>query len=372
MNNIEDYEENIDGYLSPDNGDNNQELLELVSLILKKNGVDSITSSVFTDRHIDAKINTIIENEGFNENIEQAIIDFWEDSFYNEKDKFIANFISDFHYSILEKYTDDYVSTLNNKITEAFNNIVNYIFRLNSGLDQNELATSIIIDRKADSINELQQILTPYCSILLLSDNTGTLYIMVSIDYEIEELLDISLMSLFLRNIFKFTDGDISPYLIVAGLNIDCQSEFIKHKNASAFQENYKVFIGDENIEYDNVDKINFDYSYLTGKYTCNLTDYTWRKKEEKYIDQKEFSEKANLNIEGKMISFKRPDSDWLEVSLTFDKADVEKDKLVFHDNYNQKLLLDYEKTKLIWFYEFDGERYLKCAVYSEINEIEL
>jgi hypothetical protein len=369
MSNIEEDKENIEGYLTPDEEDNNYEdVLKLVSLILSKNGIGNNISSKFSDINIDDQIAEIIEENDFDENFEQAIIDFWEDSIYNDSNIFIENFINDFHYSMLEDYAESHVASFNTKITDAFNNIVNSIFRVNEGLEEDELATSILVDSKDSDLADLYQIYTPYSRITLTSDNTGSLYIVVFVDYDIIELLDINIATLFLRNIFKFTEGDISPYCLVGGLNIDCQSEFVKHKNASSFQENYKVYLRGVNTEESNLDKVNFDYSYLNGEYTCNLTDHVWNEEEQKYLVKKAFDEKAYLMIEEKTIKFKRPDNDWLMVSITFDRADVDKDKLIFHDNFNQKLLLEYDKTKLIWFYEFDGNRYLSCEVYSSIN----
>ena len=223
----------VDSVDEKQNNSFNKRILDfekLISAYINKNGVNTNIQEQSDKQEL--LIKSLLENLGFFDNIEHIIIEQWlKAKSTNENvspQEFVKLFIQNFHNTLLEKVVPNFITERNKKLLEAYNNILKSIEQIQAWFNEQELRTRIESDfrDKPYVFSTISQSVTPFCIISLGCDQVGRYNIVYSIDYRFQEILSENFANKLIRNIYKFTSGDIEASVKIGSLYNDCISVF--------------------------------------------------------------------------------------------------------------------------------------------------
>ena len=102
------------------------------------------------------------------------------------------------------------------------------IDQIQAWFNDDELRKRIESDfrKKPYVFSTIFQAVTPFCIISLGCDQVGRYSIVYSLDYRFQEILSEDFANKLIRNIYKFTSGEIEASVKIGSLNNDCINTF--------------------------------------------------------------------------------------------------------------------------------------------------
>ena len=223
-------------------------LIFIINSVLLKNGHTN-DSDVLWSLDREKAFKYALEETGYEEILEQLILDEWivfkTESNDAYKSVFIDQFLNTFHNQKLSKYTPTFVQERNQKIEHAYSSIIETIKRIQMCVDNQKTRTRIE-SNISDNIGNLvfiKQCSTPFCFISLCCDTLGILKIEYAIDARILEILPYKLTNTLIRRIFEFTSNELEALIDVISFNSDCIGLFEQHLDFAENKENFKIIV---------------------------------------------------------------------------------------------------------------------------------
>jgi len=110
--------------------------------------------------------------------------------------------------------------------------------------------------------------------------------------------------------------------------------------------------------------------SVIGGGYTSTpLTDYIWDYVKKEYVKSEQYEYTSQLYFKPDLVCFKRGSNKWLMSKWSYEGYNADDNYHYYYDNYGQQILINKELTKVIWYYERDGEIFKKCSIYSNLTK---
>lgn len=193
----------------------------LILYCLSKHGVNDNcgkTENLKWDNGYEKDYQAIMDLLGYNELFEFVLLEELDKYIKSSKDpnkyEFINYFTLNFHHIKISKFTSELIKKRNHNISNAYNEIIECINRIQGWQNNEKLRVKVESDltHSVANLATISQCTTPFCIVSLGCDLIGRYNIMYSIDHRIKEMIGNNLASILIRRIYEFTPGAMEPF----------------------------------------------------------------------------------------------------------------------------------------------------------------
>jgi hypothetical protein len=221
-------------------------LCSIVRYTLLKNGIVKDSDVKWTDLKA-ASLAHMIKTKAFPSNFEDVVMNEWYNSHQNDEkispSEFEDVFTEQFHHIQISKFTPTHIQERNVKLSEAFEQLIETIRRIQIWQDNERVRIQIHTDhlKWRERYSYIKQVTTPFFTMFLGCDELGRYHISYGFDTNFLKIIPDDMASTLLRRIYQFTPGEMEPFVLPLGFDLDCIAMFESYLDQSKNNSIYEI-----------------------------------------------------------------------------------------------------------------------------------